>query len=148
MSWSTFPFVLTSEHVTYAFRNAGGRSPGNTSAYLFRSLSLSPSVLSLSAWGRRKWSPVHPQLHGPPRLSTLRFTQWKQRMFLWFKCRFPSTQQNIFLSSNFFKAKISKYPKNKIWEAKLCKKDLSTTYVFKFLFLFLMASLEHFGQCK
>lgn len=50
MSWSTFPFVLTSESLIYAFRYAGGSSPGNTSACL--SCSLSPSV-SLCMWEKK-----------------------------------------------------------------------------------------------
>lgn len=62
MSWSTFPFVLTSESLIYAFRYAGGSSPGNTSACLSCSLSL-PACPSVC--GRRKLSPVHPPLHGP-----------------------------------------------------------------------------------
>ncbi len=39
MSWSTFPFVLTSESLIYAYRYTGGSSPGNTSACLSCSLS-------------------------------------------------------------------------------------------------------------
>lgn len=50
MSWSTFPFVLTSESLIYAFRYAGGSSPGNTSACL--SCYLSPSV-SLCMWEKK-----------------------------------------------------------------------------------------------